>query len=398
MADPLLALALILLAAELGGFVSGGLGLTRVVGQIVAGLVLGPSVFGVIGADRTIELLAGVGALCLLAIAGIETDVRQLRSVGRPALFAAIGGVAVPMLAGALVVRALGYSPQTALFVGAILTATSVGVTAAALRELGHCNGPVGATILAAAVIDDVLGLVVLGVVSAQTTGTSPLLSMVAMALVLGVAAVAWRLGRVHVVNGLERLHVHGGGLAAMLGMVLAVAWAFQALGGLAGITGAYGAGLLVADSPLAERMRERLVHAGEAILVPLFFVSVGLSTDIRAVPAVLGVGLLLLAIAVAGKLVGCGLLARVGGLDGRSSIGVGVGMIARGEVALVALAIARSAGAVDAGLFAALVLVILVTTVATPLGLAIWARGFNVPRNVAPALAAVTANLPRIG
>jgi Kef-type K+ transport system membrane component KefB len=238
----------------------------------------------------------------------------------------------------------------------------------------------------------------VLGVVSAQTTGTSPLLSMVAMALVLGVAAVAWRLGRVHVVNGLERLHVHGGGLAAMLGMVLAVAWAFQALGGLAGITGAYGAGLLVADSPLAERMRERLVHAGEAILVPLFFVSVGLSTDIRAVPAVLGVGLLLLAIAVAGKLVGCGLLARVGGLDGRSSIGVGVGMIARGEVALVALAIARSAGAVDAGLFAALVLVILVTTVATPLGLAIWARGFNVPRNVAPALAAVTVNLPRIG
>jgi Kef-type K+ transport system membrane component KefB len=398
MADPLLALALILLAAELGGFVSGRLGLTRVVGQIVAGLVLGPSVFGVIGADRTIELLAGVGALCLLAIAGLETDVRQLRSVGRPALLAAIGGVAVPMVAGALAVRALGYSPQTALFVGAILTATSVGVTAAALRELGQCNGPVGATILAAAVIDDVLGLVVLGVVSAQATGSSPFLSMVAMALVLGVAVVAWRLGRVHVVNSLERLHVHGGGLAAMLGMVLAAAWAFQALGGLAGITGAYGAGLLVADSPLAERMRERLVHAGEAILVPLFFVSVGLSTDIRAVPAVLGVGLLLLAVAVAGKLVGCGLLARMGGLDGRSSIGVGVGMIARGEVALVALAIARSTGAIDAGLFAALVLVILVTTVATPLGLALWARGFNVPRNVAPALAAVTANLPRIG
>jgi Kef-type K+ transport system membrane component KefB len=376
MADPILSLALILLAAEAGGFITGRLGLTRVVGQIGAGLILGPTLLGVVGEGATIQVLSGIGALCILAVAGLETDLRQLRSVGRPALLAAMGGVAIPMLSAALVVRAVGYSAETALFCGAILTATSVGITAAALRELGYLNGAVGSTILAAAVIDDVLGLAILGFVTAETSGSgSPLLALVAMIAVLGGAFVVGRLGRSYLVRVLGRLHVHGGGLAAMLGVVLATAWLFQAVGGLAGITGAYVAGLLVAGSPMADGLRERLVHAGEAILVPIFFVAVGLSTDLRAVPAVLPLAIALLVIAVAGKLLGSGLAAWAGGLSGRSALGVGIGMIARGEVALVSLAIARTAGAVDTGLYGALVLVILATTILTPIGLAIWTR-----------------------
>ena len=375
MADPLFSLALILLAAEAGGFVSGRLGLTRIVGQIAAGLVIGPSMFGLVAPGATIDLLSGIGALCILAIAGLETDLRTIRSVGRPALLAAMGGVAIPMVTGVFVVQGLGYDLRAALFCGAILTATSVGVTAAALRELGRLDSRVGSTILAAAVIDDVLGLMVLAIVSAETGGPrSPIVAIGAMALVLGAAVIALRIGRAPIARTLEHLHIHGGGLAAMLGLVLLVAWVFQAIGGLAGISGAYAAGLLVAGSPLAEKFRDRLVHAGEAILVPMFFVGVGLSTDVRAVPAVLPVAILLLVVAVLGKLVGSGLMAWLGGLDRRSSAGVGIGMIARGEVALVALALARSTGALDDAMFAALVLVILATTVLTPIGLSAWA------------------------
>lgn len=399
MEDVLLPLALILLASEAGGFLTGRLGLTRVAGQIGAGLVLGPSLLGVVTDGPTIRVLSGVGALCILAVAGLETDLRQLRSVGRPAMLAALGGVAVPMIGGSAIVHAFGYDARTSLFCGAVLTATSVGITAAALRELGRLGGPVGATILAAAVIDDVLGLAVLSLVVAETgDGGSPIWAITAMLVVLGGAAIGGRLVRDHLVTALDRLHVRGGGLAAMLGLAFATAWLFQSVGGLAGITGAYAAGVVVAGSPVAERLRGRLVHAGEALCVPVFFVAIGLSADVRTVATVAPAALALLAVAVAGKLVGSGLGARLGGLDRSDSVGVGIGMVARGEVALVAATIGRSVGAIDAGLYSALVLVALATTVLTPTGLALWAArpklrglvGEPVVTSVAPAFGRV--------
>jgi Kef-type K+ transport system membrane component KefB len=374
--DILLRLCLTLLAAEGGGVLSARLGLTRVVGQIAAGLLLGPSLLGLVADDSIVKVLAGVGALSLLAIAGLETDVRELRSVGRPAVLAAAGGVALPMAAGTLFVGWLGYDMRAALFCGAVLTATSVGISVAALRELGLAGSRTGTTILGAAVLDDILGLVVLAVVVAETgTGASPIGAIAPMAIVLaGSAVVAWRLGD-RIARVLDHLHVHGGGTAAMVGLVLGAAWVFQSLGGLAGITGAYVAGLAVAGSTAGNRLRDRLVHAGEALYVPVFFVAIGLSVDLRAlgaaVPALLG----LTAIAVIGKLVGCGLGARLGGIGGWESIGVGVGMIARGEVALIAATIGRASGAIDPGLHAALVLMALGTTILAPVGLAVWAR-----------------------
>jgi Kef-type K+ transport system membrane component KefB len=374
--DTLLRLALTLLAAEAGGVLSARLGLTRVVGQIAAGLLLGPSILGLVHDDTIVGLLAGVGALSLLAIAGLETNVRELRSVGRAATLAAVGGVAIPMGFGALFVSWLGYDMRAALFCGAVLTATSVGISVAALRELGLAGSRSGTTILGAAVLDDILGLVVLAIVVAETgVGGSPIGAIVPMAIVLaGSAFLAWRLGD-RIAAILDRLHVHGGGTAAMVGLVLGAAWIFQSIGGLAGITGAYVAGLALAGSTAGERVRERLVHAGEALCVPIFFVAIGLSVDLRALSAAIPALIGLTTIAVAGKLVGCGLGARLGGLSGWQSIGVGVGMVARGEVALIAATIGRASGAIDPGLHAALVIMALATTVLSPIGLAIWAR-----------------------
>src|SRR5260221_11714205 len=192
MDDVLLPLAGVLIAAEIGAVVSAHLGMTRIVGQIVAGVVLGPTIFGIVQDDSVVRALGGVGALSLLAIAGLETDVRQLRHVGKAALLAAVGGVALPFVGAALLVHAAGYDIRASLFCGAVLTATSVGISVAALRELGLSTSRVGTVILGAAVIDDILGLVVLALVVASTgVGVSPLGAIVPMTAVLVVPAFA---------------------------------------------------------------------------------------------------------------------------------------------------------------------------------------------------------------
>ncbi len=372
----LLTLAVILGAAELGSLVAASIRLPRAVGQITAGLILGPSLLGVATVGPVVATLAQIGALCILAIAGLETNRVLMRRVGRAALLAAVGGVVLPFFGGLGVALVAGLDVQASLFVGAILTATSVGITAAVLGELGLLTSEAGMVVLGAAVIDDVIGLVVLALVvaDASRSGASALLVIVPMTVTLLVSAAAIRLLSKPMATALSRLHDQGGGNAATMALILAVGWAFATLGGLAGITGAYLAGFALADSPIAPTVRDRLVHAGEAFCVPVFFVAIGLAADLRTVGPVLPLAIALLAVAVIGKLIGSGAGAWLGGLDGRSASLVGTGMIARGEVALVAASLGLQSGAISAGVYSAAVLVALATTVITPIGLALWA------------------------
>jgi Kef-type K+ transport system membrane component KefB len=380
----ILVLAVVLVAAEVGGLVAMALRLPRVTGQIAAGVLIGPSALGLVGDGPIVQFLAEIGALCILALAGLETDVATLRTVGRPALLAAVGGVLLPFAGGAGLAHAFGLDAHAALFVGAVLTATSVGISAATLHDLGLLRSRAGATIMGAAVADDVLGLIVLALVVADVQGSgSPVIAIAAMTAVgVGSLLVAVLL-RGPLVRSLERLETVGGGLPGLVGLVLGAAWVYQALGGLAGITGAYFAGLLLADSEVGPRLRERLAHAGDAIGAPVFFVAIGLTADVRALGPALPLGLALLGAAIVGKLLGSGWGARIGGLPGRDATTVGIGMIARGEVALVAAATGVAAGAIDTGVYSALVLVALATTIVTPVLLAAWAgraRGFALP------------------
>lgn len=377
MNDILLTLVVVLAGAEIGALVASSVRLPRAVGQIAAGLILGPSLLGLVATTPLVTALAEIGALCILAIAGLETNRILMRRVGRAALLAAVGGVILPFCGGAAVAIATGADLRAALFVGAILTATSVGITAAVLGELGLLRSQAGMVVLGAAVIDDVIGLVVLALVVAASSSNdaSPLLTIVPMALTLVISAVVIKLLGSRIATGIGHLHLRGGGSAATVALILAAAWAFQALGGLAGITGAYLAGFALAESPVAPSVRDRLTHAGESFCVPVFFVAIGLAADLRTVGPVLPLALALLGVAVLGKLIGSGIGARLGGLDSRSSMLVGTGMIARGEVALVAASIGLQSGAIGAGLYAAVVLIAVATTVITPLGLAIWAR-----------------------
>lgn len=381
MNDIALMLALILIGAEVSAALAVRLGQPRVVGQLMTGIILGPSLLNLVKDAPTITALSDLGALAILATAGLDTNLKALRNVGFAALYAAVGGVVVPFFGGALMALAAGLDFRASLFCGAILTATSVGITAAVLNELNLLQGRAGMAILGAAIIDDVLGLVVLGLVVADTTANSnPVLTFVPMVGTLVGALILLRWLPGHISTIVEHLDLRGGGLAATLGFVVAVGWVFQTLGGLAAITGAYVAGLTLSGSPLAEDLKHGISRAGEALLIPVFFVTVGLSADVRTIGPVLPLTLGLLLVAVLGKVVGSGLGALAGGLQRGAAGLVGIGMIARGEVALVAATLGLKNGAIDASVFSALVIVALATTVITPIALTLWAKRPSIP------------------
>ncbi len=364
----MLPLAGILIGGRLAGHTSGRFGMPAVFGELLLGLVLGPAVLGLIHPSESINLIASLGALVLMFMAGLETDVKEMKAVGRAAFLAALGGVAVPLGAGYVLGVAFGLAPLHALFVGAVLTATSVSISAQVLKEMGLLRSRVGSIILGAAVIDDVLGVVVLSVVLALAGTGSIWLALGKMVVFL---PLAWIIGD-KVLPRVVRWDAHfrnrEGWLALGLGIVLLYAWAAERLGGVAGITGAYLAGLLVARHAHEEHIVHRGIPAlGYAFVVPIFFTSIGLSASHSGLTEAPWFCAALIAAAIATKIVGCGIGAVAGGCDRRSALQIGVGMVGRGEVALVMIVAGRTAGLVDDALFSATVIMTLATTFVTP-------------------------------
>ena len=368
--DLLLPLALILIGARLVGRLSQRLGLPAVLGELVAGLVLGPSLLGLVPESEALNAVAGIGVLLLMFIAGLETDLPALRQVGKASSITAIAGVVAPMIGGVAVGLAFGLSMQTSLFIGVALTATSVSVSVQTLRELGRLQSKEGLIILGAAIIDDVLGILVLSVVLSMSGAQSgsPLLAVGKLVLFFPVAFILGKLVVTPLVHWVNKHHAREAGFALILAVVLIFSWSAEALGGLAAITGAYIAGILIARIPEA---REWVVDGasvmGYGFFVPVFFVTVGLATDIKNIALAPGLTLAVVAVAILTKGVGSGLGARLGGCTPRELRAVGAGMIARGEVALVITSLGLSAGLLDNTTFTVLVLMTVATTLVTP-------------------------------
>lgn len=374
----LLPLALILVGARLVGRLSQRLGLPAVLGELVAGLVLGPSVLGLVEPNEVLMAVAGIGVLLLMFIAGLETDVSALQQVGKASGYAAVAGVVLPFLGGVAAGLAFGLDTATSLFLGTALTATSVSVSVQTLRELGRLQSKEGLIILGAAIIDDVLGILLLSLVLGMSgEGSSPLLAVGRLVLFFPIALVVGRLLVTPLVHWIHRHHAREAGFALIIALVLVYAWAAEALGGLAAITGAYLAGVLVARLPEA---REWVVDGasvmGYGLFVPVFFVTVGLVTDVRNVMLAPGLTLVVVVTAVVTKLAGSALGARRGGCDRREAVAVGAGMIARGEVALVMATLGLSSGLLDEATFTVVVLMTVATTLLTPLLLKVTAPG----------------------
>ena len=365
----LLLLAVILVAAKLLGELAERIGQPAVVGELIAGVLLGPSVIGFVDpAMPSVHLIAEIGVVLLLFGIGLETDLKQLLSVGGAAFTVAVVGVALPFALGYGVAHALGLDILPAIVAGAALTATSVGITARVFSDLGQLKSVEGQIVLGAAVIDDVIGLVILAIVSDLVAGNAPSVLGVARttAVAFGFLAAAVLLGSV-IVPRVFALVARTGKEQTLASMALALAFLLAVLAsevGSALIVGAFAAGLVLAPTEHVHAIERGVVRLAN-VFVPIFFVAVGAAVDVRTFGSteVASLGVALTAVAIIGKLVAG--YAPVW-IRARKTL-IGVGMIPRGEVGLIFAQTGLAAGVVDGGEYSALMLMVLVTTFIAP-------------------------------
>ncbi len=365
----LILLACLLIAAKLAGWLCQRVGVPSVLGQLLVGVIAGPSLLGWLQPNEQINTFASIGVIILMFIAGVETDMKQMRQVGGTALVSATLGVIIPFVVGTAFALGLGYALPISLFLGTLLTATSVSISAQTLKELGKLNTKEGTTILGAAVIDDVLGLVVLSVILAFTLGQNPLWSIVKMVLYFPIAYLLGHYGFPLLSRLLPRMLALEARIGMVLALVLLYAWSAQEIGSVASITGAYIAGLLVSRTEMREWVHDGLSKIGYAFFIPLFFVYVGVEANFHGVFAFSPLFLFgFIGIALVTKIIGCGGGALLCRFKPAEALTVGVGMISRGEVALITAAIGLQAGLINTSLFSIVILISLVTTLVTPL------------------------------
>ncbi len=375
-------LAIILISTKLCGLIVRKLGLPEVVGYLLAGILLGPSAFHVMTISDSnvtgafLEDTAELGVAFLMFSAGLDTDMEEMKKNLVASVVTACVGVIIPLIMGTVAFalyfgKGFGNHEDllASVFIGVVLTATSVSITVQTLRELGHLNGKVGTTILGAAVIDDILGIIVLTVVtSLRDTSVSP-------AMVSGkiVAYAVMILVLFFVCNKLEPLLKKQNrkqriGLAA-LAFCMFMAYISEHFFGIADITGAYFAGLMLSTSKIRKYVDEKVGGVSTMFFSPVFFASIGIKVTLGGMSgAVWGFAIVLTVVAVLSKIIGCGFGAKICGFNMRESLQVGVGMVSRGEVALIVAEKGRQVGLIDPDMFAPVVLVVIVTTLLTPI------------------------------
>ncbi len=367
----LIGLIVVLLAAKLAGEAMERLGQTPVLGELLAGVVIGPGLLGLVREGDVLHALAELGVLILLFEVGLESDLARLLKAGPQATLVAVVGVVAPFAGGFALMHWLGHSGLVAVFVGATLTATSVGITARVLTDLGRLHDPAATVVLGAAVVDDILGLLILAVVTgiAATGGVSlgglAWLGLKSVAFLVLAVLIALR-GAPRLVGLIDRLQARGALLVSSLVFAFAAAAAAELIG-LAAIIGAFAAGLILSRTELHTRIEDRVKPVAD-LLVPIFFVTVGMKVELSALNplddnARLGIALGLTVVAIASKLV-AGLAVYH---PGTRRWPVGVGMVPRGEVGLIFAGAGLAAGIVARDLYSTLVIVVMITTFVAP-------------------------------
>jgi Kef-type K+ transport system membrane component KefB len=383
-----LALGLMIGFAKAMGYLTYRLNQPAVLGELFAGVILGPTLLNVLGnttffpdgahVTRTIIEVAELGVLLLMFMAGLEVDPRSLRDVGKPALFAGLLGVFVPLLIIPPAVMAFEYPFEKSLFIGILLASMSTSITAQVMLEMGVLKQREGVTLLGAALIDDAAVILLLSlflainpggiVTGAEARSIPEVLLRIVGFLSIG-TALSW-IVLPRVLNFISRLPISEGALTFALVATLLMSFAAEYVGGIAAITGAFLVGVAVRRSRRrAVEQIERGIHAlNYAFLVPLFFVSIGLQANLRLLTAdLLPFALVLTVLAVATKVIGAGGGIRLAGEDNTSALRIGLGMVSRGEVGLIIAAIGVSYGILSPEVFTVIIFVVLVTTIMTP-------------------------------
>lgn len=378
-------LAIIIIAAKLLGLAAKKLKAPQVVGQIAAGLLIGPSVMGLVGQSDFIAMLAEIGVVLLMFSAGLETNLKELVKSGPVALSIACMGVFVPMVMGwALYGCFFGFAPIGSdeffrgLFIGTIMTATSVSITVQTLRELGHLKSKVGTIIVSSAIIDDVIGIIVLTfVVGFRSADAKPLDVVIKTALFIAFSFVVGFLIYL-LFKFLDKRFFHHR-MIPIFGLALCffMSYCAEKFFGIADITGAYVAGIILCNLRDAEYIAGKMDISSYMLFGPVFFASIGLKTNFDGFTLnLLWFSLAFVAVAMMSKVIGCGLTAKLWRYGTKDALKAGVGMMTRGEVALIVAQKGLAVGMVSPEYFTSVILLILCSSVASPILLKFLYRG----------------------
>ncbi|NDO51589.1 cation:proton antiporter [Lachnospiraceae bacterium MD335] len=370
-------LAIIIIAAKVCGILARKLKAPQVVGEIIAGLLIGPSILGWVEQSDFLVQLAEIGVVLLMFSAGLETDLKDLLKTGPIAALIACAGVFIPLVCGALLYMAFyGFAPwgseefYKAVFVGTILTATSVSITVESLREMGKLKGKVGTTILSAAIIDDVIGIIVLTFVIGFKSPDSKPMAVLTNTVLFFVFAIVVGFLCYKVFQFVDSKYPHTRRIPiAGLALCLAMAYIAERYFGIADITGAYVAGIILCSIRDSEYIAEKMDTSSYILFGPVFFASIGLKTNVDSVNmSILLFSLAFVAVGLISKIVGCGIMARLCKFNGLDSLKIGVGMMTRGEVALIVAQKGLSAGLLTPVYFTSVIFLIIVSSILTPI------------------------------
>lgn len=370
-------IALILVAAKIFGILARQLKAPQVVGEIIAGLIIGPCVLGWVNQNDFLLKMAEIGVVIIMFSAGLETDLRELVKTGPMAFLIACMGVLVPLVGGALLYMGFyGASPwmsegfYKAVFIGTIMTATSVSITVQTLRELGYLKSRVGTTIISAAIIDDIIGMMVLTVVIGMKTPDVSPINVMLNTFAFVILAFVGGFIIYKIFKALDVRYEHTRRIAIVgLAFCFAMSYIAERYFGIADITGAYVAGIILCNLQDSQYIARKMDINSYMMFGPVFFASIGLKTNISSFDtSILIFAVMFVIVALITKIIGCGLVSKLCKFNLNDSLKIGVGMMIRGEVALIVSQKGLDVGLLDPVYFTAVILMIIISSISAPL------------------------------
>ncbi len=370
-------LSIIIIVAKFFGLSARKLKAPQVVGEIIAGLLIGPSLLGWVKPDSFISGIAEIGVILLMFSAGLETNIQQLKKTGLKATVIACCGVFVPLVCGTVLYMCFyGWAKPpadeffSALFIGTILTATSVSITVQVLKELGKVSDEVGTTVLSAAIIDDVIGILVLTVVISFKDPSNKISDVILRTAGFFVAAFVAGFVIYKILKVIDKKYPHTQRIPIIgLALALGLSYVAEKYFGIADITGAYVAGIILSSLDDSAYIDRKMDVNSYMIFGPVFFVSIGLQTDLKTLDTtILLFSVFFVLVGLLSKIIGCGAAGFCMGFRGKDILKIGVGMMTRGEVALIVSKKGLEAGMIDSRYFTSVILLIVVSSILTPI------------------------------
>jgi len=381
-----LVVAVILLATKVFGLFTRKIHLTAVVGALLAGIILGPGCLNLVSNDSFLTQLSEIGVILIMFLAGLDTNFEQIKKTGLSTLVVASLGVLLPLIGGFFVYKAFYGTVDhenfvRAVFVGTIITATSVGITVETLREMGKVSSEIGSVILGAAILDDIIGILVLTIVISMSGGQDVSIAMTLIKIV-GFFAFVIIVGYLaHLAFNYfsktygekRRTAIYG------LAFALIMSYCAEKFFGVADITGAFFAGVILCNIGVKDFIAKKINIISYMFFSPMFFASIGLKTSFESFNmGIFWFSLAFLVVAILTKIVGCGFGALMMKESKANSLAIGIGMIARGEVALIIAQKGLDAGRISNGFFPPVVLLVVISTLIAPIMLGTVIRKFK--------------------